>query len=268
MQIVFFGSSPFSVVVLEKLLASDNCHVVSVVTTPDRPVGRGLILTPNPVKTFAQNHQLQIYTDIHDFLIRDLPADTVAIVAAHGRRLGPKTLSKFSNHVYVIHPSLLPKYRGPSPIQQQILDGSSVTGVTVIQADLGEDTGPIVATKNDTILPNDTSVILGNRLFSQGVDLVINDILQTNSVHPKPQDDTQATFTQKITRASGFIPWPEFIQHLNENNIQLAQKLRAFTPWPGVWTINPEYKRIKLISLTPPTIQIEGKNPQPWSSAV
>ncbi|MEK7163370.1 MAG: methionyl-tRNA formyltransferase, partial [Patescibacteria group bacterium] len=212
--IVFFGSSPFSVVALQKLVLSEKCSVLTVVTTPDKPVGRHLKLTPNPVKAFAEKHHLPVFTDVHDFLLSDLPANTIALVAAHGRRLGPKTLSKFNNQVYVIHPSLLPKYRGPSPLPQQILDGVTKTGVTLIQADLGEDTGPIVTQEKTGITSTSTTVTLGVKLFTLGADLFIKFLLDPNHYHLKPQDNALASYTHKLTRANGFLPFAQFTSAL------------------------------------------------------
>lgn len=267
MQIVFFGSSPFSVVVLKKLLVSHNCHVVSVVTTPDRPVGRGLKQTANPIKTLALQHNIPVKEDLTQLNSFDLPPDTLGLVAAYGKIIPSSILSKFNNHIYNIHPSLLPKYRGPSPLQQQILDGVTQTGVTIIQLDSLMDHGPIVDAQTDNISPSDNWITLGNRLFSLGTDLFLSTI-SSPEVMLKTQDDNLATFTKKITRQDGFLAWNEFQAQVQKPSDHIDRMLRAYTNWPGIWTINPENKRIKLISLTSPVIQIEGKSPQTWSPAV
>ena len=239
-QIVFFGSSPFSVLVLEKLVLSAKCQVLSVVTTPDKPVGRHLKLTPNPVKVLAQKYNLPVYDKIHDFIMTTNDYSmTIGLVAAYGRIIGPKTLSKLNNQIYGIHPSLLPKYRGPSPLQQQILDGITETGVTIFKTDLGEDTGPIVAVAHDKVLPNDTTITLGNRLFEKGTELFIE--IQDSRFKIQKQNHSGATYTKKLTRQDGFVDY-----QLITNNHELEKKRRAFFPWPGVWTINPQGKRIKL----------------------
>ena len=266
-QVVFFGSSEFSVIVLEKLLNAQGLSLCAVVTTPDKPVGRHLKLTPNPVKVCAQkHHNIPVFTDIHDFLSTNLPTNTIALVAAHGRRLGPKTLSKFNNQIYVIHPSLLPKYRGPSPLQQQILDGAVETGVTIIQADLGEDTGPIVAQEKDVILPNDTTITLGNRLFEIGANWFIENSLKIENCKLKIQDESVATFTKKLTRQDGFLEFGEFKNYLEIENwkLKIDRLWRAYYPWPGIWTTTPSSQRLKLISLKPQIlVQLEGKTPIP-----
>jgi methionyl-tRNA formyltransferase len=238
LRIVFFGSSTeFSPLVLQKI--AERC--VAVVTTEDKLVGRHLVMTPNSVKVLAQKLNLQVFDNIHNFLKADFP-DCIGIVAAYGKILGPKTLSKLNNQIYGIHPSLLPKYRGPSPLQQQILDGITETGVTIFKIDLGEDTGPIVMQEKDIILDIDTKISLGERLFSLGTDLFLNNQEAIINNQGIPQDNTLSTKTRKFTRQDGFIPW-----ELLRSNIQdLETKKRAFNPWPGVWTIDPEGKRIKL----------------------
>lgn len=260
-SIIFFGSSEFSVPVLQKLLDT-SINVVQVVTTPDVPVGRHLKLTPNPVKLLAQKNNLSV---IDNWQLVTVNSDVIGLVAAYGKIIPTILLSKFNNQIYNIHPSLLPKYRGPSPLQQQILDGINETGVTLIQIDSQMDHGPIVAQKTDVLLPNDTPHSLGHRLFSKGTDLSISLVLSTSPLALTPQDDSLASYTKKLTRQDGFIPWTEFNNTLSTSPLALSTKFRAFSPWPGVWTINPNGKRIKLIALTPQVlVQEEGKNPTPW----
>ena len=252
-QIVFFGSSPFSIVVLKKLLSTEHCGLSAVVTTPDKPASRHLKLTPNPVKVFAQKHNLPVFDNIRDFLIKDWP-NCVGLVAAYGKLIGPKTLSKLNNRIFGIHPSLLPKYRGPSPLQQQILDGIIETGVTILKIDLGEDSGPIMAQGKDVILPTDTKISLGERLFSKGIDLFLNNLESIIESKGTPQDNKIASDTRIITRQDGFIPWEKFQPE------KLDRKLRAFDPWPGVWTLTPDGKRVKLIQLHPLQFLLENQS--------
>ncbi len=255
MQIVFFGSSPFSCVVLEKLVLSAKGCVLGVVTTPDKPVGRHLKITPNPVKVLAQKNNIPVFDNIKDFLDKYRP-DCIGLVAAYGRIIGPKTLGKLNGQVFGIHPSLLPKYRGPSPLSQQILDGITETGVTVFKIDLGEDTGPIVAAIPDKILPDDTTISLGNRLFALGIDLIINSQFSIFNQIPISQCHNEATFTKKLTRQDGFLPWEEFNKLITDSthshhDPRLLLLFRAHFPWPGVWTLAPDGKRVKLNQVTP-----------------
>src|SRR3989344_6454363 len=196
--LVIFGSSPFSVIVLEKLLASNIYHLTSVVTTPDKPTGRGLKLTPNPVKLFAQKNNIPAYispSSIPPLNSRGGKGGVIGLVAAYGRIIPQNILDKFNNQIYNIHPSLLPKYRGPSPLQQQILDNIIKTGVTIIQLDALMDHGPIVAVAKDTIHPDDTWLTLGNRLFAKGAELFIENYLEFKNCKLKIQDDSLATYT-------------------------------------------------------------------------
>lgn len=260
-SIVFFGSSSFSTIVLEKLVASNQLTVTSVVTKEDKKAGRGQKLAPNPVKVLAEKHNLNIQYSVSN--IQYQPG-SIGLVAAYGKIIPQSVLDTFSGQIYNIHPSLLPKYRGPSPLQQQILDAVTVTGVTIIKLDAEMDHGPIVAQETDTILPNDTWITLGERLFARGTDLFLSKIQDLKS-NISPQDHGQATYTKKITRQDGFIPWVEFKSTLDANSYLLDARLRAFAQWPGVWTTMPDGKRLKLISFKPEIlVQIEGKSPQPW----
>ena len=119
-NIIFFGSSPFSCIVLEKLVLSAKCQVLSVVTNPDKPAGRHLKLTPNSVKVLAEKHNISVSTSMNYELST---TNCIGLVAAYGKIISQNVLDKFAGQIYNIHPSLLPKYRGPSPLQQQILDG-------------------------------------------------------------------------------------------------------------------------------------------------
>jgi methionyl-tRNA formyltransferase len=254
-SLVFFGSSDFSVPVLQKLI---DRHIVpvAVVTTPDKPVGRHLNLTPNPVKVLAQKYHLPVF-ESHRDLIENYKLkieNLVGLVAAYGRIIPPELLSKFNNRIFNIHPSLLPKYRGPSPLQQQILDGVSDTGATIICLDNEIDHGPIVAQTDGQITPVDTPPTLGDRLFALGTDLFVDDVLlKINNLKLKIQNDAQATFTKKLTRQDGFILYEELMSYLKTENykLKIERIWRAYYPWPGVWTLSPEGKRIKLVSINP-----------------
>ena len=266
-QIVFFGSSPFSIIILEKLLADPNAQgstLCAVVTTPDKPIGRHLKLTPNPVKVLAQKYNIPVFESAKDFIenCKLKIENSVGLVAAYGKLIGPKTLNKLNNQIFGIHPSLLPKYRGPSPLQQQIINGNTETGVTILKIDLGEDTGPIMVQEKDIVSPGDTWITLGNRLFAKGTDLFLLQLHKEVPCKTKKQNNTEATYTRKLTRQDGLVSWDEFNQQLKTNDKLLNQKLRAYAQWPGVWTINPDGKRLKLISLKPKIIvQEEGKLP-------
>lgn len=265
-SLIFFGSSPFSTIVLEKLIN----RVSAVVTTPDKPAGRGLKLKPNPVKLLAQKHKIPVVETMNDLMTMydNCMTSPIGLVVAYGKIIPQSILDKFNGQIYNIHPSLLPKYRGPSPLQQQILDGITETGVTIIKLDEKMDHGPIVAIKKDTILPNDTWITLGERLFSSGADLFLHVILNEMKNPDFPgsfaiaQDDTLATYTKKLTRQDGFLPWDQFIK------FDYNRKFRAFYSWPGIWSTDPHGKRLKLVSLVPILVQYAGQKPQSWPQKI
>ena len=242
--VVFFGSAPLSTIVLSKLIEA-KVPIVAVFTKPDKPVGRHLNLTPNPVKVLAQKHNIPVTDQLVNWSTGKL--QPVGLVAAYGQIIPQSILDKFSGQIYNIHPSLLPKYRGPSPLQQQILDGLTQTGVTIIQLDAKMDHGPIVAQIKATIHPDDTSPSLGERLFALGASWFIENYLQIKNWELKIQDHSQATYTKLLTRQDGFVPWEKF-QHFRDAT-QIHQLFRAYHPWPGVWSLDPQGRRVKLASL-------------------
>lgn len=238
--------------------------VHGVVTTQDKPVGRHFKLTPNPVKVLAQKHNINIQYSVSNI---QFEPGAIGLVAAYGKIIPQEVLDKFNGQIYNIHPSLLPKYRGPSPLQQQILDDVKETGVTIIQLDAQMDHGPIVAQEKDIIRSDDTWITLGNRLFSLGTDLFLKFLLEPRTYHLEPQDHSQATYTKKLTRQDGFVEFEKFKNCLEFRNsdLEIKRKLKAFADWPGVWTLTPDGKRLKLISLDPSLVQPEGKSPIPYS---
>lgn len=270
-SIIFFGSSKyFSALVLQKLLDARRYTLDAVITTPDRPVGRHLRLAPNPVKLLAQKNNIPVIESLDGIasLLATLGWETipVGLVAAYGKIIPQNVLDQFGGQIYNLHPSLLPQYRGPSPLQRQILDGVTETGVTVIRLDARVDHGPIMAQKKAVIYPNDTWITLGNRLFSLGADTFLTFLLNPKHYTLTPQDDSLASYTKLLTRHDGFVPYSEFKAALDTKPYTLDPKLRALSPWPGVWTLAPSQKRLKLISLGPEImVQPENRSPLPWS---
>jgi methionyl-tRNA formyltransferase len=277
-SIVFFGSSAYSIPVLQTLL-DHQVSISLVVTTKDKPAGRHLKLTPNPLKQFALERKLTIiekYSELINITPRpplklrggdpQVEGD-IGLVAAFGRIIPQEVLDKFNTHIYNIHPSLLPKYRGPSPLQTQILDGITTTGVSIIQLDAQMDHGPIVAQETDTILDTDTPEILGKRLFVKGTEIFIkwlNDQMVNDTI--RPQNDADATYTTKLTRQDGFITYEEYLSQIKHPTAEFRRKFRAYYPWPGVWTTTPTGEHLKILTLTPRIlIQVAGKPSQPLS---
>jgi len=229
------GTSEFAVPALKKL-AGTPCEVVAVVTQPDRPVGRKRILTAPPVKEEAVRHGLHVLQPekAKDPLfieeIRGLEPD-IAIVASYGQILKKALLEAPRLGCLNIHGSLLPKYRGASPIQTAILEGESETGVTIMQMDAGLDTGDMLSKVITPIHDEDTAQTLHDRLAEMGGDLLMETLplVLEGRLQPEKQDDLQASYAGKIDREDGWIDW-------TATAVQVWNKSRAFDPWPGAFS--------------------------------
>ena len=235
MRVVFMGTPNYSIPVLEALL-SLGCQVAGVYTQPDRARGRGLGLEAAPVKSFARERDLPVFQpeSLGRFEISDelssLKPDVV-MVAAYGKMLPPQLLKIPPHGCLNIHPSLLPQYRGPSPVASAILQGERNTGVTLMHIDQGADTGPIIAQRQVAIAPDDTTASLTPQLFEVGAQLLIESLSLwvEGKIRDHPQDHSQATFTTKIAKKDGEARWDQPAQ-------ELELRIRAFTPWPGLYT--------------------------------
>ncbi len=235
MRLAFFGTPDYAVPVLDAMLASGH-QVVGVYTRPDRPSGRGRPTAPPPVKLYAEEQGLPVFQpssmgrrEAVDGLGALSP--DVIVVAAYGRILPPSVLDIPPRGALNIHPSLLPRYRGPSPVATAILEGQSRVGVTLMLMDEGMDTGDILAQKETGTLPGETAGQLTIRLFSLGADL-LRDALPgwlAGSVSPVPQEDAQATVTRLMVKEDGEMDW-------SLPAVQLERRVRAFDPWPGSYT--------------------------------
>ena len=241
-NVIFMGTPDYAKVILERLIKSSDINVVAVYTQPDKPVGRKKIMTSPEVKVLAEENSIAVYQPTR---LRD--ADTVEellkiqtdyiIVAAYGQILPREIL----DHAPCInlHASILPKYRGASPIQQTLLNGDKQTGVTAMFMEEGLDTGDII--KIDAIDISDDEMVesLFNRLTDVAANLTIDVLENYSSFTALPQDDSRSTHCSKITKADGEV---EFI-----NAVILYNKYRAYTPWPGIY-LNSGLK-LKKISL-------------------
>ncbi len=232
---VFMGTPEFALPVLQALLDL-KAEVVGVYTRPDKPKGRGLEVDAPPAKAFALERGLPVFQPVG---LRNPVAQAemaalkpdVVVVAAYGRILPPEVLSLPPKGVVNVHPSLLPRYRGPSPVVTALLDGVDVTGVSLMLLDEGMDSGPVLVQREERVLSDDTAATLTDRLFRAGADLLKSTLpaWMNGDIAPKPQDPSKATVTKLITREDGEADWglPAGTLH---------RKLRAFTPWPGLYT--------------------------------
>ena len=234
LRIVFMGTPAFAVKPLSALLARGH-DVAAVYTRPDRRAGRGRQPAPPPVKTFAQKRGIPVFqpeTLSADAVsqLAELAPDAIA-VAAYGVFLPKAALDLPRLGCLNIHPSLLPKHRGASPVSTAILEGDRTTGVTAMLTDEGMDTGPILAQRRTPISPSERADALTERLFDMGAALLIDalDDWSAERISPIPQDDSQATLTRRLTREDGRIDW-------TQPAAALERMTRALHPWPGTFT--------------------------------
>lgn len=272
-KLAYFGSPSFSARVLKHILedAKDQIEVVCVITQPDKPIGRKQILTPTPVKTLALQYHIPIFeTDISEIsgtqnLLQKLDSCNLVLVYAYGKKIPIDMLKIPIWGFWNIHPSLLPKYRGVSPITYPLLLGEKTTGVSLMQMDEKFDHGPILDQEEYLIQSHDTREKLelylsdiGYRLFKKNIQLLIDGKLKKQE-----QDHSKATYTRLLTKQDGFFPFP-VLQKLVQNkpltqneippiisdyysrnnlpqtfNVQLStfDLFRSLSPWPGIWTL-------------------------------
>lgn len=253
MKVVFFGSSRYVVPVLDMLYTFHNLPLV--VTTEQGSL--------DPIPFYCKAKKIDCIRIIKSAnLISSYQIESsgarLGVVADFGLIIPPQVIKFFEFGIINIHPSILPKYRGASPVQSAILNGDRKTGVTIIQLDKHMDHGPILTLQEDEIAPNDTSKSLYERLFKIGALLLQETIqkLETQRATPQEQDHKNATFTKRLTKEDGFsdfktIASKEFFDRL----------IRAYYPWPGVWTrlrLNNDTPAKVIKFLPGKKIQVEG----------
>lgn len=235
MRLVFMGTPEFAVPSL-RAIVNAGFEVCAVVTQPDRPKGRGMRLTPPPVKICAQELQLPVYQPekVRDagFIdqLQNLVPDCVAIVAFG--QLIPENLLRLPPLGFInVHPSLLPKYRGATPIQQALLDGETETGVSTMYLDKGMDTGDIILQVKTPIGAEENAGDLHDRLAYIGADLLVETLrlVGTGKAPRTPQNHAAATVTHRLRECDGQLHW-------DQSATALVNRVRAFTPWPGAYT--------------------------------
>lgn len=321
MNYVFFGTPEFAAIILERLIKAGFAPRL-VICNPDRPVGRKKIITPPPAKVIAQKNGIKVYQpegleaphqnpegvrrsgprgagkfgagQVRNLELEIGEAD-FAVLAAYGKILPKEIISMPKSGTLVVHPSLLPHFRGTTPIQNAILAGDKVTGTSIILADEKADHGPIVAGKELEIKENDTYGDLLGRLADLSAELLIKTIpgWLAGKITPQVQNENYATYTKKFEAEDAFID-PEDLRAAQDGTSPskaeiIERKIRALNPEPGTWTkITPEAaslirankgyignigKRMKILEteLNPPTgggklvlkrIQFEGGKPQ------
>jgi methionyl-tRNA formyltransferase len=257
-KIIFIGTPEFGAIILEELIKAKLAPIL-VITAPDKPVGRKQTITPPPVKLIAQKYNIPI---IQKLEIKE-KVDLI-IVAAYGKIISKEILDIPKFGCLNVHPSLLPKYRGASPIQTAILNGDEKTGVTIMLMDEKMDHGPILASR-EYPMTNDQYPKIHNDLARLGADLLIETIPKyiNKEIKAKEQDHTKATFTKIIKKEDGQADWSKTPQ-------EIERQIRAFSPWPSTFTFvkkDAKQIRVKVLEveikdnkLVIKKVQPEGKN--------
>ena len=235
LNIIFAGTPAFTLPCLNALAASPH-HLSAVYTQPDRPAGRGRTLHASAVKTWAETHQIPIYQPLNfkdSQAIADLAAlsPDILVVIAYGLILPQAVLDLPRLGCINVHASILPRWRGASPIQQAILHGDQQTGITIMQMDAGMDTGAMLTQVSCPIHSSDTAEHLHDRLAELAAIPLLNtlELLASGRAQAIQQDSALATYAPKIKKEDAAINWHQSAQAID-------QQIRAFNPWPIAWT--------------------------------
>lgn len=250
LAIVFAGTPEFAIPSLEAIAHSHH-HLKAIYTQPDRPAGRGRKLQSSAVKIWAQDNNYPMYQPLNfkdNNTALELAAlkPDVMVVIAYGLLLPRKILEIPTHGCINVHASLLPKYRGASPIQQTILHGERITGVTIMQLDVGMDTGPILMQTTCNVAPQDTAQSLQEKLSVLATTPLLEtlDNIAKGTTHASAQNHALATHAPKITKEDARIDW-------TKPALEIAQKIRAYNPWPiAFMTVNDSIIRIHQATVT------------------
>ena len=235
LRVVFFGTPGFAVPTLERLIHSHH-HVAGVVTQPDRPRGRGQQVTAGPVKALAASLKLPILQperlarEGFEAELASLAAD-IGVVAAYGKMLPDWLLAAIPRGLINVHASLLPRYRGASPVHRAVIAGDRETGVTIMRVVKALDAGPMLASVTVPIGPDDTTTMVESMLAITGADLLVDtlDAIEAGTAVETPQDDAQATYAPKISKAEAVVDWSRPAPHIHN-------LIRGLWPWPHAST--------------------------------
>ena len=235
MKVVFMGTPDFAVGALEAIIRAGH-EVVAVVTQPDKPKGRSGQMQFSPVKECALKYGLPVFQPERIKrpeaveVLRGYDAQ-IFVVAAFGQIVSREILDMPPFGCINIHASLLPKYRGASPIQQAVLDGEKVSGVTIMQMEDGIDTGDILYQKEITLDPKETGASLFDKLAQLGAEAIVEalPLLQAGKLTPVKQDESKATHVRMISKSDGLIDW-------SESSEVIERKIRGLNSWPSDYT--------------------------------
>lgn len=236
MKIVFIGTGPFAVPILEALATDGHFSVGLVVSEPAKPAGRKRELRPSPVSIWAKKNDIPVITprklddvDTQKEVLVSKPE--VIVVVDYGGLIPEEIFNAPPKKTVNVHPSLLPELRGASPIQYALLKGFKKTGVSLMIIDEQFDHGPLISQDEISIEESDTYETLSLKLSSLGAEMIIRDLpaYLSGGITPEPQDDNRATFAKKIQKEDGRIDWHSSVK-------EIYNKWRAFVAWPGIFT--------------------------------
>lgn len=285
MKIVFFGTPEYALPIPNSIYKrfknkSGKSPVIAVVTQKPSPEGRRQLLKYSEVDNWAHKRNIPVFHNPEDLVTKNIQAD-LGILAAYGEIISPNVINHFPHGILNVHPSLLPKWRGASPVQASIVSGEEQTGVTIIKIDEHLDHGPIISQFKEDVLLDDTTGSLRARLFERSVEVLTTLIpaYLDGKITPRAQEHSKATFTKLIRKAHALIP-PEFINsalkgeslqghwkipflmdsknkifNIQPTTYNLHNFIRAMQPWPQAWTFiqltdNSEFvtkKRLKIL---------------------
>jgi len=248
-KIIFMGTPQLAALALERLIASGEWAPGLVVTQSDKPTGRGHVLAPPPVKILAERHNIAVWQPekLKDQkLIQDIRQwePHCIVVAAYGKLIPKEILDIPPYGILNIHPSLLPRWRGPSPVATAILEGDRETGVTMMLLDEGMDSGPVLAQERIPVGPADTTAELSKKLFSLGAELLLATLPKwfSGDITPKAQNERHVTFSQLLEKKDGMVT-------VEDDAGRIERMVRALYPWPGAYLILDNDKLLKLLSV-------------------
>lgn len=266
MKIVFVGTPSFVVPVLESLI--NKFDVIAVITAPDQKVGRKQLLTPSPIKVFAEKNNIPVFNDLKSENVKEKVAQSdLLIVAAYGKLIPNDLLTMPKFGAINIHPSLLPHYRGPSPVQTAIANGDKETGFTFMKMDEQLDHGPLLVSKTEPISDNDTFETLVTRLFYKSAE-VLPEVLAnyiSGKLKHEPQDESKTSYSKIIVKEDGYFELDSIKSEEAKQKVQ--RMIRAYYPWPTAWTLlrlkaSEGQAKEKIIKFLPnQKLQLEGKKP-------
>jgi methionyl-tRNA formyltransferase len=233
MELIFLGTPAFAVPTLQRVLDAGH-KVLTVVTQPDRPKGRGQVLSPSPVKEAALSHGLPVFQPERirrpEVVERLAALNAEAMVVVGYGQIIPQSIIDLPRHGIInVHASLLPKYRGAAPVQWAIVNGETVTGVTTMRIDAGLDTGDMLLKAETPVGPEESAIDLGNRLALMGADLLVETLDRIETLVPEKQDPAQATYARILKKEDGRIDW-------TFPGAAIHNRVRGLLPWPAAYT--------------------------------